>query len=292
MPHLSRPGLCAIIKSMQRNELKKEDPIAIMDSGLGGISVLREMQRVMPQERYIYFGDSRNAPYGEKAPEQILRMCRDNLEMFLSLGAKCVVIACNTATSAAAEDLRKEYPWLPIIGMEPAVKPAAKSGGHPKVLVLATPITIRGDRLHHLVENFDGEADFTLLEAPGIVRFVEAGICDANPEEPLMEYLRELLSPYSMQADGRIQEHVDGVVLGCTHFPFVKESIGRTLGYPIHIFDGAKGTALWTRKRLSDLGLLREENPHPGIELMNSDREKLPTARLLLSLPMEETEES
>ena len=289
---LSRPKLCAIIGAMKKRQLKKEDPIAIMDSGLGGISVLRQMKKVMPLEDYLYFGDSVHAPYGERPQEEIIALCEENTEMLLERGAKCIVIACNTATSAAAEVLRSRYPEIPVIGMEPAVKPAAKSGGHPKVLVLATPITIRGDRLHHLVENFDGEADFTLLEAPGIVRFVEAGICDANPEEPLMEYLRELLSPYSMQADGRIPEHVDGVVLGCTHFPFVKESIGRTLGYPIHIFDGAKGTALWTRKRLSDLGLLREENPHPGIELMNSDREKLPTARLLLSLPMEETEES
>ena len=97
---------------------KKDLPIGFMDSGLGGLSVLKEALRIMPYDDFIYYGDSRNAPYGEKAPEQILRMCRDNLEMFLSLGAKCVVIACNTATSAAAEDLRKEYPWLPIIGME------------------------------------------------------------------------------------------------------------------------------------------------------------------------------
>ena len=202
---LSRPELCAIIGAMKKRQLKKEDPIAIMDSGLGGISVLRQMKKVMPLEDYLYFGDSVHAPYGERPPEEIIALCEENTEMLLEQGAKCIVIACNTATSAAAEVLRSRYPEIPVIGMEPAVKPAAKSGGHPKVLVLATPITIRGDRLHHLVENFDGEADFTLLEAPGIVRFVEAGICDANPEEPLMEYLRELLSPYSMQADGRLR---------------------------------------------------------------------------------------
>ena len=286
MPHLSRPGLCAIIKSMQRNELKKEDPIAIMDSGLGGISVLREMQRVMPQERYIYFGDSRNAPYGEKAPEQILRMCRDNLEMFLSLGAKCVVIACNTATSAAAEDLRKEYPWLPIIGMEPAVKPAASCGPHPRVLVLATPVTIHGDRLHHLVERFDENAEFILLEAPGIVRLVERGICDAAPGPELTAYLQELLQDYA--ASGKEQRPVDAVVLGCTHFPFVKDSIRKALGYPVQIFDGACGTALQTRHVLAERGLLwdapEEGRDRQQVLLLNSDPDKLPTERMLLGL--------
>lgn len=295
--------------------LSKDGPVAVMDSGLGGISVLRELISVMPEEDYLYFGDSVNAPYGEKPPEVIRELCRRNVEMMLARGAKCVVIACNTATSAAAEILRQEYPFLPVIGMEPAVKPAAKCGGHPRVLVLATPLTIKGDRLHHLVEAYADEAEFILREAPGIVRFVEEGVCDAAPNEALREYLSELLAEFSLcgqesidqaqdsadsrenvreteggTAPGRIGEalakhHVDAVVLGCTHFPFVKRSIVEALGYPAAVYDGARGTALQTRRRLLESGLLRESGAHGKILLLNSDESRLPAERMLLELP-------
>ena len=266
-----------------RRPLSKDGPVAVMDSGLGGISVLRELISVMPEEDYLYFGDSVNAPYGEKPPEVIRELCRRNVEMLLAQGTKCVVIACNTATSAAAEVLRQEYPFLPVIGMEPAVKPAAKCGGHPRVLVLATPLTIKGDRLHHLVEAHADEAEFILREAPGIVRFVEEGVCDAAPNEALREYLSELLAEFSLC--GQAKRRVDAVVLGCTHFPFVRRSIVEALGYPAAVYDGARGTALQTKRRLSESGLLRESGARGKILLLNSDESRLPAERMLLELP-------
>lgn len=298
---------------MQKLQLFKENPIAVMDSGLGGISVLRELLKVLPDERYIYFGDSKNAPYGEKTNEALIALCREHVKRLLSMGAKCIVIACNTATAAAAEKLRAEYPKLPIIGMEPAVKPAAQSGGHPRVLVLATPLTIRGDRLHHLVENYDKNAEFILKEAPEIVRFVESGVCDKAPNEALHTYLSELLSEFCADAgNGQTPEplqkklpaangifpkqKVDGVVLGCTHFPFVKETIKSVLGYPVNVFDGAHGTAVQTKNRLAACGLLCEgkasftasadagEEAAERMILLNSDETKLPTAQMLLNL--------
>ena len=274
------PDMCLISKT----EEQKPDPggrIAVMDSGLGGISVLRELLTIMPGEDYLYFGDSVNAPYGEKPPDTIRALCRRNVEMLLERGAKCIVIACNTATSAAAELLRKEYPSVPIIGMEPAVKPAAVSGGHPRVLVLATPLTIKGNRLHQLVEAHAEEADFILREAPGIVRFVENGICDAAPDAALDSYLNGLLADFSGSA-GR----VDAVVLGCTHFPFVRRSIEKALGYPVAIYDGAHGTAMQTKRRLEACGLLREDaaSGHGKTELLNSDKSRLPAERMLLEL--------
>ncbi|MDO4266769.1 MAG: glutamate racemase [Eubacteriales bacterium] len=271
--------------------LDRNGRIAILDSGLGGISVLRELLKVMPEERYLYYGDSLNAPYGEKPAEWIRGTCRGHIERFLESGAKCVVLACNTATSAAAEVLRKEYPFLPIIGMEPAVKPAAEHGGSQRVLVLATPLTIRGDRLHHLVEEHGGSAEFILREAPGIVRFVEAGVCDAAPNEALYVYLRELLADFCMPPGDRSTDgwqKLDGVVLGCTHFPFVKRSIEKTLGYPVDVYDGAHGTAMQTRRRLEALSLLRQTKTQtdgePLVLLQNSDRSMIPRMQMLLDL--------
>lgn len=285
--------------------------IAVMDSGVGGISVLRELLSVMPGENYLYFGDSVNAPYGEKPPEVIRALCRRNVEMLLGRGAKCIVIACNTATSAAAELLRNEYPYVPIIGMEPAVKPAAVSGGHPRVLVLATPLTIKGSRLHQLVAAHADEADFILREAPGIVRFVENGVCDAAPDKVLYAYLRDLLSDFSLKKnskdtkndgdtennedakndsdtenDGDTGRKVDAVVLGCTHFPFVRRSIEQVLGYPAAIYDGAHGTAMQTKRRLEACGLLKKDaaSGHGTVELLNSDKSRISAEQMLLTI--------
>lgn len=269
---------------MQNISLNREQPIAVMDSGLGGISVLRELVSVMPGERYLYFGDSKNAPYGEKPPEVLLQLCRQNIDLLLRKGAKCVVVACNTATSAAVPALREEYSFLPIIGMEPAVKPAAQQGAHPRVLVLATPLTIEGDRLHHLVEAHAEDAEFILKAAPEIVRFVESGVCDAAPTPELRTYLRDLLAEFRLP--GR---RLDAVVLGCTHFPFVREGIRNALGYDAAIYDGAHGTAMQTRRRLLEAGLLSEyadaKDGTIRAELLNSDADKLPAERMLFRLP-------
>lgn len=249
--------------------ISKSGYVAVFDSGLGGLSVLHALKKCMPGERYLYFGDSIHAPYGEKEPKEILRLCVANVERLLSQGAKCIVVACNTATSAAVPYLRTCWSDLPIIGMEPAVKPAAKSDAHPRVLVMATPVTIHGNRLHQLVQNYDAEAEFILLEAPEIVRFVEHGATDRHPTEALKRYLHELLADYCSAASGE-NRPVDAVVLGCTHFPFVRGLIQQTFDHDVGIFDGTEGTAMQTRRRLLETGLLSDtaDSPDSALEKM------------------------
>ena len=264
---------------------KKEEAIGIFDSGVGGISVLKELQKEMPYENFIFYGDQKNAPYGEKSGDEVRTL---SLEAYLFLQKKKVkatVIACNTATSAAARFLRERFSDEIIIGMEPAVKPAAlfqeKNTGEEdcredesqketvkkRILVMATESTLKGDKLHHLIESLKEQGEYILLPAPGIVRLLEEG---KGHGEEMRTYLKELLSPYKKGS-------ISSIVLGCTHFPFVKKEIMDALGYTVPFFDGAKGTARETRHRLAEKGLLRDEfhdadrrTPNPSVELYSS----------------------
>lgn len=243
---------------------KREAPVAVFDSGMGGVSVLRELIKTMPEEDFYYFGDSKNAPYGTKSTEKVRELTIAHTEDFMKMGAKGVVIACNTATSAAVRVLRLMYPELPLVGIEPAVKPAAEKYPQGNILVMATPITIREEKLHHLIEKFGGHANVMPLACPGLMDFVEAGNID-SPE--LYGFLRDLLEPY--------QKNLDAVVLGCTHYPFVRKVIERIVGDQVEIFDGGAGTAREMRRRLAVDGLLREATGRQGtIEFHNSDLTK------------------
>ncbi len=244
---------------------KKSDPIAVFDSGMGGITVLRKLHRIMPEENYIYFGDSANAPYGTKTTQEIKNLTVENIERLMERGAKAVVIACNTATSAAAAYLREKHPGFPIIGLEPAIKPAALSMEYPKVLVLATPLTLREEKFLRLMARFSEDADFILLPAPELVRYIESGELD-TPEE--IEYLENLLAPYS-------DNTVDAVVLGCTHFPFARRNIQRILGDEVLVFDGGKGAARQCQRLLAERSLLCEEGQEGVISFENSDGTKI-----------------
>lgn len=243
---------------------KREAPIAVFDSGMGGVSVLRELIKTMPEEDFYYFGDSKNAPYGTKSTEKVRELTIAHTEDFMKMGAKGVVIACNTATSAAVRVLRLMYPELPLVGIEPAVKPAAEKYPQGNILLMATPITIREEKLHHLIEKFGGHANVMPLACPGLMDFVEAGNID-SPE--LYGFLRDLLEPY--------QKNLDAVVLGCTHYPFVRKVIERIVGDQVEIFDGGAGTAREMHRRLAVDGLLREATGRQGnIEFHNSDLTK------------------
>lgn len=244
---------------------KKTDPIAVIDSGMGGITVLRKLYKLMPNENYIYFGDSANAPYGVRTTDEIRQLTVDGVEMLIEMGAKAIVIACNTATSAAAAGLREKYPGFPIIGLEPAVKPAALSMEQPIVLVLATPLTLREEKYLRLVERFEGEATFIPLPAPELVRYIESGDLDSKEE---IAYLEKILAPY---ADNK----VDAVVLGCTHFPFARKQIQRILGDEVLVFEGGKGAARQCRRLIEEKGLLADENRKGEIRFMNSDKKKI-----------------
>jgi len=238
----------------------REKPIAVIDSGVGGISVLRELLKIMPWEHYLYFGDSANAPYGSKTKGEVLELTRKNLQMLRKRGIKALVIACNTATSAAAAVLREENPDLPIIGIEPAIKPAAFLFPHPRVLVMATPLTLKEEKFRALVARFADREEIIPLPCPGLVELIEAGNLDG---EAINRYLEELFAPY-------IRQKIDAVVLGCTHYPHIKNVIARHVPLRATIIDGGEGTARETYRRLSLAGLLADTDQAGSVGIINT----------------------
>ena len=234
----------------------KESPIAVFDSGVGGISVLRELVQLMPNENYLYFGDSANAPYGDKTTVQVRELTLAAAEMLVKRNIKALVVACNTATAAAIELLRQQYPDLTIIGIEPALKLAADRFPSGRIGVMATQVTLREEKFAHQAERFPNVA-ISLIPAPGLVELIEAGKEDSAETKKLLE---NLLSPYI----GKL----DALVLGCTHYPFVKKQIGQVLGSGTLLLDGGEGTARQTRRCLEQKDLL---NPGQGsIQMENS----------------------
>jgi len=246
------------------NSIEKASlPIGVFDSGVGGISVLRELVALMPNENYIYFGDSANAPYGTKSLEQVIELVRNDAAYLYSKGIKALVVACNTATSAGIQILRESYTDIPVIGIEPALKPAVLSGNDPKVLVMATPMTVREAKFLRLMQRFEEQAQVIPLPCPGLMEFVEKGDLDSVELE---HYLENLFAPY---------KNIDAVVLGCTHYPFVKKKIQKVLGYRVRLFDGGEGTARETRRQLENRGLINPSKEPGKIVLENSSKEEV-----------------
>lgn len=235
-------------------------PIGVFDSGVGGISVLKELVSLMPQEHYIYYGDSEHAPYGGKALEEVRLLTEEKVLHLLRQNVKAVVIACNTATSADISILRSRYPKIPIIGIEPALKPAVLSMSCPRVLVMATPMTIREEKFRRLMEQYQGQAQIYPLACPGIVEFVERGELQGRR---LTELLEKLLSPY-------FDIRIDAIVLGCTHYPFVREAIASVLPEGVRFYDGGAGVARETKRRLADLGMLQNGGEKGTVKFENS----------------------
>ncbi len=227
---------------------RKNSFTAVIDSGVGGLSVIPALRRELPREDFLYFGDAKNAPYGEKTADEVRTIVDGIVGDLTDKGAKAVVLACNTATSAAAAYLREKYP-VPIIGMEPALKPAAEAGERPRVLVMATPLTIREDKLHDLAVRLRDEADFIFVPCHGLVELVEAGEVDS---ERVTDEVKKLLAPHV----GKI----DSIVLGCTHYAHLKGVIKSVAGDGVKLFDGADGTARQTRRRLEEADLLSDKN--------------------------------
>lgn len=235
-------------------------PVVVFDSGVGGISVLREMVRLMPNENFLFFGDSANAPYGTRTLDEVRSLTVGHISRMLNDGAKAACIACNTATSAAAETLRAMYRDIPVIGIEPALKPAALSGGHPNVAVLATPMTLREEKFRKLMARFADTAEIYPLPCPELVRFVEQGML-SGPE--VENYLKERFDSL-----GGVQ--LDCAVLGCTHFPFVKGAIRQVLGDCVRLYDGGEGTARQMKRRLEECGLSAPADVVGGVRIINS----------------------
>lgn len=223
----------------------KEDYIAVFDSGVGGISVLRHLVRELPEERFLYFGDSANAPYGTRSTEEIRALTAAAAEQLIGRGIKALVLACNTATAAAIKPLRLKYTDTIIIGIEPAVKLATDRWPGGTVGIMATPATLREGKLQRLLDRCADHCTVVKLPAAGLVELVEAGKANSPESEAL---LRPLLEPWA----GKL----DAVVLGCTHYPFAEETISRLLG-DCPLLDGGEGTAHQTHRRLKANGLLR-----------------------------------
>ena len=244
----------------------KNDYIGVFDSGVGGISVLRHLHKELPDERFLYFGDSANAPYGTRPTEQIRALTLCAAQKLMDRGCKALVVACNTATAAAIEDLRRAYPDKIIIGIEPALKIASDRFPGSAVGVMATPATLREEKFARLLSRFADHCRVVKLPAAGLVELVEAGKGNSPEAEAL---LRPLLSPY--------KDQLSAVVLGCTHYPFAAGTISKLLGENTVLLDGGPGTARETRRRLAEAGLL---NDGPGeIIIENSANQPEITAR-------------
>ncbi len=221
------------------------DYIAVFDSGVGGISVLRHLVKALPQERFLYFGDSANAPYGSRSKAEIRELTMAAAEELVSRGIKALVVACNTATAAAISDLRKAYPDLIIVGIEPAMKVAAEHFPGGTVGVMATEATLRLEKFSHLITAVCRGVQVVKLPAPGLVELIEQGKGESEEARAL---LRPLLSPWA----GKL----DALVLGCTHYPFAAKTILDLVGRHTQLLDGGEGTARRTRQLLQEKNLL------------------------------------
>ncbi len=240
--------------------MEKNQPIGVFDSGLGGVSVLRELVALMPNENYIYFGDSVNAPYGTKSDSEIMELSDDVMENLVNQGCKAIVIGCNTITGVAAKRLRAEYPKLIIVATEPAVKPAVAAAPKGKILVMATTATLRSKRFMSLVDRFGGDAEIISCPCPGLMEFVERG-------EIYSENLRQYLTEKITGVGGM---DADCAVLGCTHYPFVKGMIQEVLGDKVKIFDGAPGIARQLKRKLKAYDLINDSGKKGTIHWENS----------------------
>ncbi len=236
-------------------------PIGVFDSGVGGISVLRELVALMPNENYIFFGDSANAPYGTKTLDEVVELTCKDAAFLYEQGVKAIVVACNTATSAGVKILREHYTTIPVIGIEPALKPAVLSAKHPTVLVMATPMTLREEKFKNLMHRFEQDAKIIPLPCPGLVEFIERGELES---EELEAFLRKLFAPF---------KEVDAVVLGCTHYPFAKKMIGKILGEEVQLFDGGAGTARETKRKLEEFALINPSLEEGKVVILNSAKD-------------------
>lgn len=238
----------------------KNRPIGFFDSGVGGLSVMKEAMKIMPNENYIYFGDSKNAPYGVKSVEEVRDLTFKAVEFLLNKGVKGIAIACNTATSAAVADLRKMYPDLPLVGIEPALKPAVELNNDGNILIMATSMTLKEEKFNKLMNRYKDRASIVPVPCPGLVEFIESGKFDGEDVEA---YLFEKMNTYN---DGKISS----IVLGCTHYPFIKDTLTKIIGKDITIIDGGLGTAKELRRRLNEKNLLTESKEKGNVEIFNS----------------------
>ena len=237
--------------------------IFVFDSGLGGISILQELVKELPHEKFVYFGDSANAPYGDKTTKEIADLTLGHVNYFIEQGVKAVVIACNTATAAAAPILRRKFSTVPVICVEPAIKQASLEHPMDDILVIATKATLKLEKFNKLKNKLSHKAKIISLPCPGLVELIEQGDL-FNPQ--IKQYLAEKVAPY---------QSIKAVVLGCTHYPFIKKQI-KALLPEADIYDSAIGTAMELKRQLVKTKSINNKRENGSlIFLSSSNNEKL-----------------
>jgi glutamate racemase len=235
-------------------------PIGFFDSGVGGISVLKEAVKLLPNEDFVYFGDSKNAPYGIRSINEVKALTFEAVNFLASKDVKAVVVACNTATSAAIEDLRKHFRNIPVIGIEPALKPAVEYKNNGSILIMATPMTLSEKKFSNLMKKYEKEAQIQPLPCPGLVELIESGITQGKTVE---DYLKKRLQPY-------LEQGIAAVVLGCTHYPFIKSSLYKILEKETPIIDGSVGTSRQLKRQLLKYKIINKNIEKGHVEIYNS----------------------
>ena len=237
------------------------ESIGFLDSGFGGITVLSEALRQLPNENYIYYADIEHVPYGTKTKDEVRNYIFEAVEFLVKQGIKALVVACNTATSIAVRDLRGMYSF-PIVGMEPAVKPAVQNGNGKRVLVLATPLTLREEKFHNLIQRVDHEHVVDYLAFPELVELAERMIFE---HEKVIPVIKEKLASYDMDS-------YKTFVLGCTHFPIYRNVFKEVLPAHIDIIDGSVGTIKYLSHLLEEQNIFNTQKAGGRIKYFDSGK--------------------
>lgn len=218
-------------------------PIGVFDSGLGGISIYKELIKLLPREQFLYLADSKNAPYGNKPKKKILELSHQNTQFLLHNNVKAVVVACNTATTQAVNDLRKHYD-VPFIGVEPAVKPAAEFSKNKRIGILATEGTLRSNLFQKTFNTYGENIQAFIQVGTGLVELIEKNSADSSGLKKLLEsYIRPMM-----------EQNIDVLVLGCTHYPFLTPLIHEITNGTIEVFEPSRAVAHQTKRVLNRLG--------------------------------------
>ena len=238
---------------------KANSCIGIFDSGIGGVTVLKEIIKILPDENYIYISDSKNNPYGDMKKEKIIKRCEEITKYLIENKSKVIVIACNTASAIASEFLRKKYKNIPIIAIEPAYKMVYDHNYDKETLVMATKGTIESEKFNLLYKKYNNHKT-QLLECVGLAEIIEEG-----NKEKIVKYLDENI--------GKYKGKIENVVLGCTHYPLIEKEIKNILGKNVRIFNGAKNVAIHLKDVLEKDGLINNREKKGKVEFLDTSLE-------------------
>lgn len=239
--------------------MQNDNPIGLFDSGVGGTSIWREINQLLPYENSIYLADSKNAPYGIKSKDEIIELSFKNTELLLNKNCKLIVVACNTATTNAIKELRAKYS-VPFIGIEPAIKPAANHSKTNTIGILATKGTLNSELFHEKIQNY---SNVKIIEqiGDGLVQLIENGKIETSEMKVLLE---RYLNPM-------IKQNIDYLVLGCSHYPYLIPEIKKILPHNITIIDSGEAVAKQTKSILEQKNLLKESKENTQLFYSNSD---------------------